>query len=105
MIDYDTFDFKFVCVFDDKLGYFRKDGRRTLQVLDYCINRLEKLNAPIIVLTNELRRIAEIYEEGYSGLAPNREKAIEFYKKCTALYPRDKKCKDKLAYLTETDDE
>ena len=32
----------------------------------------------------ELERLAELYEEGYGGLAPNREKAIELYKKLTA---------------------
>lgn len=95
--------FKFVCVFDDKLGYFRKDGLGTLQVLNDRANRLEKLKAPNIIQANELRRIAELYEEGYGGLAPNREKAIEFYKKCTELLSRGKNFKDKLAYLTGTD--
>ena len=41
----------------------------------------------------------------YGGLAPNRKKAIEFYKKCIALSPRDMSFKDKLTCLTETDDE
>ena len=72
--DYDTLAFKFVCVFDDKLGYFRKDGLGTLQVLERRVKRLESLKAPNIVIANELRRIAEIYEEGYGGLAPNLER-------------------------------
>ena len=76
----DESSFKFVCVFDGKLGYFRRDGSRTLQGLSDRANRLEKLKAPNIIQANELERIAEFYAEDYGGLAPNREKAIEFYK-------------------------
>ena len=98
--------FKFVCVFDDKLGYFRKDGLGTLQVLNDRANRLEKLKAPNIIMAYELERIAKLYEEGFGGLAPNREKAIEFYKKVDILHSDNVKIfKYKLAYLTGTDDE
>ena len=97
--------FKFACVFDNKLGYFRKDGLRTLAVLDARRNRLEKLKAPKIVMANELRRTAEIYEEGFGGLEPNREKSIEFYKQILALVPGNKGLKGKLAYLTGSDKE
>ena len=96
---------KFACVFDDKLGYFRKDGLFTLAVLEARCNRLEKLKAPKIIMANELRRAAEIYEEGYGGLEPNREKSIEFYKQSVALAPEDKVLKSKLAYLTGSDEE
>ena len=105
LVIYSDVYFKFVCVFDNELGYFRKDGLGTLQVLNDRANRLESLKAPDIVRVYELRRIAELYEEGYGGLAPNREKAIEFYKKCTELLPRGKNFKDKLAYLTGSDAE
>ena len=108
LVIYSDVYFKFACVFDDKLGYFRKDGRGTLQVLDDRANRFEKLKAPNIIQANELERIAELYEEGYGGLTPNREKTIELYKKLTELCPRVeifKIFKNKLAYLTETDDE
>ena len=88
------------CVFDEKLGYIRRDGLKILDVLNRRYNRLQNLKAPDIVIANELIQIAEIYEEGYGGLAPNREKAIEFYKKCTALLPGDNSFKNKLAYLT-----
>ena len=96
---------KFACVFDDKLGYFRKDGLLTLEVLETRYNRLEKLRAPKIIMANELRRAAEIYEEGFGGLEPNREKSIEFYKQSVALAPGDKVLKGKLAYLTGSDEE
>ena len=103
MIYDDMLALKFVCVFDDKLGYCRKDGLLTLAVLNARYNRLEKLKAPKIVMANELRRIAEIYEEGYGGHDPSRRMAIEYYKKCVALVPEDKLLKDKLAYLTGAD--
>lgn len=104
---YDDYDdaFRFACVFDDKLGYFKKDGLGTLKVLEKRVNRLESLKAPNIIRAYELKRLAEFYEEGYGGLAPNREKAIEFYKKCSELLPRDNNFKDKLTYLTEINDE
>lgn len=103
MIYDDMLALKFACVFDDKLGYFRKDGLLTLAVLETRYNRLEKLKAPKIVMANELRRAAEIYEEGYGGHDPSRRMAIEYYKKCVALVPEDKVTKGKLAYLTGSD--
>lgn len=108
LVIYSDVYFKFACVFDDKLGYFRKDGLGMLKVLDDRVNRFEKLKAPNFIIVRELERIAELYEEGYGGLAPNREKTIELYKKLTELCPRVeifKIFKNKLAYLTETDDE
>lgn len=101
----DMLAFKFACVFDDKLGYFRKDGLLTLAVLENRYNRLEKLKAPEIVMINELWRAAEIYEEGFGGLEPNREKSIEFYKQILALVPGNKGLKIKLAYLTGSAEE
>ena len=102
----DNLSFKFACVFDDKLGYFRKDGLGTLKVLNDCANRLEKLKAPAFIQANQLWHIAELYEEGSGSLAPNREKAIEFYKKADILYSgKVKLLKYKLAYLTGTDEE
>lgn len=105
LVIYSDVYFKFACVFDDKLGYFRKEGFGTLKVLNDRVNRFEKLKAPSFIIVNELERLAELYEEGYGGLAPNREKAIELYKKCAALCPRVEIFNEKLAYLTETDDE
>ena len=89
-------------VLDEKLGDIRRDGQKVLDTYNRRLNRLQELKAPDLIIANELMYISEIYEEGYGGLAPNREKAIEFYKQCVALLPRDKRFKDKLDYLTDT---
>lgn len=60
----DMLAFKFACVFDDKLGYVRKDGLATLAALENRYNRFEKLKAPKIITANELRRATEIYLTG-----------------------------------------
>lgn len=85
LVIYNDVEFKFVCVFDDELGYFRKDGQGTLEVLERRFKRLVELKAPDIITRNELQRIAEIYEEGYGGLAPNRTKADQIRKQISAI--------------------
>ena len=87
LLIYNDVEFKFVCVFDDELGYFRKDGQGTLEVLKRRVKRLVELKAPDIIMRNELQRIKEIYEEGYGGLAPNRAKADQIRKQISALTP------------------
>lgn len=82
---YNDVDFKFVCVFDDELGYFRKDGQGTLEVLERHFKRLVELKAPDIIKIDKLKRIMEIYEEGYGGLAPNRIKADQIRKQISAI--------------------
>ena len=73
-------------VFDEERGYFKWDGMKIVNFLNQRLTKLEQLNAPDIIIVNELRGIAQVYSAGFGGLTPNREKVIEYYKQIVSLY-------------------
>lgn len=92
------------CSFDDENGGVKYDGLKTLDCCKRRVERLKQLNAPPIITANELNDIAAIYEEGYGELAPNRQKAIEYYEQILAIYggKGNLRFKRKIAELTGT---
>jgi tetratricopeptide (TPR) repeat protein len=89
-------------VVDAERGYFRWDGLKTVDFLTQRLKKLQQQNAPDIIIKNELRGIAEIYSAGFGGLAPNRHKVMEYYKRIVALHSNIEEYKVKIAELTGT---
>lgn len=73
------------CSFDEKNGGIKRDGLKLLKVYERRLQKLQNLEAPKIIIADELKNIAKIYEEGFDGVAPDRQKAAEFQKKIDEL--------------------
>ena len=73
------------CTFDEKNGGIKRDGLKMLKIYKHRLQKLKNLEAPKIIIADEMKNIAKIYEEGFEGVAPDRQKAEKFYKKIDEL--------------------
>lgn len=73
------------CTFDEKNGGIKRDGLKMLKLYERRLQKLKNLEAPKIIIADEMKNIAKIYEEGFEGVAPDRQKAEKFYKKIDEL--------------------
>lgn len=73
------------CTFDEKNGGIKRDGLKMLKNYKRRLQKLLNLEAPKIIIANEMKNIAKIYEEGFDGITPDRQKAEKFYKKIAEL--------------------